>query len=86
MNVTPTNPWLAHPVRIVDIQQELADTATYELEFEEEAVGSEFRFRPGHQRFSQNAGLGRGLQPGRAHERGGLYPQPGILALRQRQD
>ena len=41
------NPWIAHPARIQTIRQELSDTATFELVFEEEVFGKDYRFRPG---------------------------------------
>ena len=47
LNSSPANPWTAHPVRILAIKQEIPDTATYELAFDDHSFGRNFRFRSG---------------------------------------
>lgn len=44
---TSLDPWLAHTVRIADITDEIADVATYHLEFVDPDIGKSFTFRPG---------------------------------------
>lgn len=44
---SPASPWTVHPARILAIKQEILDTATYELAFEDDAFGTNFRFRSG---------------------------------------
>jgi NAD(P)H-flavin reductase len=41
------NPWLAHPARIVNIRPEAPGVSTYELEFEDSQIASNYRFSPG---------------------------------------
>ena len=51
IQVAPTvdaaNPWAMHAVRILAIRREVPQAFTYELAFEDHAVGELFRFRPG---------------------------------------
>ena len=51
IQVAPTvdaaNPWAMHAVRILAIRREVPQAFTYELAFEDHAVGERFRFRPG---------------------------------------
>lgn len=41
------NPWAAHPARIVAIKQEIPETATYDLAFDDADLAAGFRFLPG---------------------------------------
>ena len=43
----PANPWISHMARIKSIQPEVPGVWTYELEFEDTALGSAFEFLPG---------------------------------------
>ena len=46
-NSTSINPWTAHAVRITGIKQEIPDTSTYEMVFDDADFGANFRFQPG---------------------------------------
>jgi NAD(P)H-flavin reductase len=41
------SPWLAHAARVVDIHPEVTGVSTFELEFDEPQMASEYRFEPG---------------------------------------
>jgi NAD(P)H-flavin reductase len=41
------NPWIAHSARIVEIRPEVPGVSTYDLEFDNPAVGAAYRFAPG---------------------------------------
>ena len=47
VNLPSANPWLAQSARITEIREELSDTATYKLAFEEPAFAANYRFLPG---------------------------------------
>jgi NAD(P)H-flavin reductase len=47
LDALSVNPWIAHAARIVAIQQEIRDTATYELAFVDRKIGVNFCFLPG---------------------------------------
>jgi NAD(P)H-flavin reductase len=47
LSASNSNPWLAHPVRIRAITPEIADVATYHLEFVEPAQQAAYSCRPG---------------------------------------
>lgn len=44
---TTPNPWVPLSARITEIRQELPDTFTYKLLFDDENVAAHYRFRPG---------------------------------------
>lgn len=43
----PPHPWVPLSTRITEIRQELVDTRTYQLSFDEEQVAANYSFRPG---------------------------------------
>ena len=47
LNAPNSNPWLAHPVRIHAITAEIADVATYHLEFVDPEQQAVYSCRPG---------------------------------------